>query len=90
MPDLASGTRDARAGDMATRRIGELYRDGDRACQLGDRITLVRLARELVERIGEPLHRELASLVDLCADPERATAAWTELKTKMQRAAVIR
>jgi hypothetical protein len=73
-------------GTCRQRSIGELCVDGDRACRSGDRITLVAIAWDLVARAREPLHCELVRLADDCADPERATTAWSELKQRIQQA----
>ncbi len=65
------------------RPIGQLCVEGDQACAQGDRIKLVEIAWDLVSRTGEPLHCELVPLADECADPERATEAWEQLKRKL-------
>ncbi len=66
------------------RAVGELFRDGDSACARGDVVALATVAEHLVEHVREPLHCELAPLAAACADPCRATAAWVELKQRLQ------
>lgn len=66
-------------------RPGELYIQGDHACQQGDLVVLAQVARYLVEQVSEPRHRELEPLVAQCADRDRATQAWTELKQRLVR-----
>lgn len=75
-----------RMGTRRTHTISELCREGDHVCEVGDHIALADIAWDLVARTHEPLHCELVPLADRCADPERATAAWCELKDKLQRA----
>lgn len=66
------------------RGFGELYVEGDQACERGDLGELVRTAQHLVEHVAEPLHCELVALAAQCADRERATVAWAELKQRLQ------
>ncbi len=69
------------------RSLGELVVEGDRACANGDRVALTDIAWELVERTREPVHCELVALADRCADPYFATAAWGQLKGRVQQVA---
>ena len=64
--------------------LGELYLDGDRACERGDLPALAEIAEHLAEHVAEPLHCELLALARQCVDGERATEAWTQLKQKIQ------
>lgn len=70
-----------------TPTIGQLCFGGDWACTQGDSETLGYIALQLAETVNEPLHCELVALAELCAhDPDRATAAWFELKERIQGA----
>ena len=66
--------------------IGKLCVGGDWACANGDLEALRDVARQLANHVGEPIHRELSSLVTACeADSDRAIALWTALKTRLHR-----
>jgi hypothetical protein len=67
--------------------IGELCIGGDWACAHGDLATLGSIAIQLSAYTAEPLHCELAALVDLCQSRQspRATATWTSLKERIYR-----
>lgn len=68
--------------------IGGLYVEGDEACEQGDLATLAQIAEHLGEHVAEPLHCELVALARKCSDPMTATAAWDELKKRLQAATV--
>ncbi len=68
--------------------IGELCVGGDWACANGDLETLAVIADQLAALAHEPLHCELVELSQLCKrDPDRAVAAWLELKPRVRAAA---
>lgn len=84
MEDRARIARHSR--DPRARTIGKLCLGGDWACANGDLAALGDIADRLVTCSPEPLHCELAGLSALChADPERATAAWVQLKNRVLR-----
>jgi hypothetical protein len=70
------------------RGIGELYVEGDEACEQGDLVTLARIAEHLSEHVVEPLHCELVALARTCTDPKLASTAWDRLKTRLRGASV--
>jgi hypothetical protein len=63
--------------------IGTLCWAGDTKCECGDVAALSEIARRLLELVHEPVHCELVPLADACADPDRAVAAWTELRDRV-------
>lgn len=67
--------------------IGELCIDADRACARGDLPVLAGIAIQLSRLLPEPLHCELAALVDLCQckHAHRATETWSSLKNRVYR-----
>jgi hypothetical protein len=70
--------------DPHTRMIGKLCLGGDWACANGDLGALGDIAERLITCSPEALHRELTGLSDLCRrDPDRASAAWVQLKTRV-------
>jgi hypothetical protein len=71
------------------RAIGELCVDADRACARGDLATLASIALQLAVYTPDPLHCELAALVDLCQARQsaRATDTWTSLRDRLYRTA---
>ena len=72
--------------DPITRTIGKLCLGGDWACANGDLEALGDIAHRLVVCTPEPLHDELTGLSGLCrSDPDHATAAWVELKSRILR-----
>ena len=78
---IARHSRDPRA-----RMVGKLCLGGDWACAHGDLEALGDIAERLVACSPEPLHCELIELSALCRrDPERATAAWVQLKNRVLR-----
>ena len=66
------------------RGFGELYVDGDIACEHGDVAALSAVAQHLIEHVAEPLHCELAPLAAACKDPRRAADAWSRLKERLE------
>ena len=66
------------------RGFGELYIQGDAACEHGDLVELARIAVHLAEHVGEPLHCELVALARECREPRRAASAWWRLKQTLQ------
>ena len=70
------------------RGIGELYVEGDEACEQGDLVTLAKIAEHVSEHVAEPLHCELVALVRKCTDATTASAAWDQLKKRLRGATV--
>lgn len=67
-----------------TATIGKLCVGGDRACAHGDFAGLRNVALQLADFAPEPIHCELARLVEACgAEPCRATELWDRLKTQL-------
>jgi hypothetical protein len=61
--------------------IGMLCVAGDWACTQADFSTLGDVAARLVEYTHGSLHREVATLAELCrCGPDRAVAAWYRIK----------
>lgn len=74
--------------DVTSQAIGELCINGDRACASGDLSELPAVARQLSAYFPEPLHCELAELVDACtSEPAQAIALWNRLKNRVYRPA---
>lgn len=72
--------------DPLARTIGKLCLGGDWACANGDLEALGDIASRLVTCTPEPLHGELVGLSSLCrSDPDRATAAWVRVKSRVLR-----
>lgn len=70
------------------RTIGMLCLGGDWACAHGDVAALGEVARQLAGHAAPAHRRELAALVALChRDPDRAVAAWLQLKERIQQRA---
>lgn len=67
------------------RSIGELCIAGDWACMHGDLAALGDVVRRLAEQTPEPLHCEVVALGEACrVAPDRATAAWGQIKQLVQ------
>jgi hypothetical protein len=70
--------------ETASRTIGKLCVGGDWACAHGDLEALGDIAVQLADYAREPLHCELVALCGLCrSDPERVSAIWMRLKTRV-------
>ena len=70
--------------DPYTRMIGKLCLGGDWACANGNLEALGDVAERLLTCTPASLRRELAALSAQCReDPDRATAAWVQLKARV-------
>jgi hypothetical protein len=85
--DMENRARIARhSRDPYTRMIGKLCLGGDWACANGNLGALGDIAERLITCSPAALHRELTGLSALCRhDPDRATAAWVQLKARVLR-----
>lgn len=70
-------------------RIGELCFGGDWACAHGDLSGLADIAQQLAARAREPLHCDLAEVVEACrVDPVRATELWFAIRDRVLSGAI--
>lgn len=68
-------------------RLGALAVAGDWACAHAELDALGDLARDIAERVREPLHCDLVSFADRCAyDPQAAVASWPALREQLYAA----
>lgn len=82
MENRARNARHSR--DPHRRMIGKLCLGGDWACANGNLGALGDIADRLITCSPAPLHCELARLSALCRyDPDRAIAAWVQLKNRV-------